>query len=296
MTSNHEALSGDKPYYTKFLCYQKIGDSVLGGEAVVIKRESALKALGAILVVALVSSMFVGCLGSSSGDIIPTIKGRGKLIVGTSSGFVPFEMINTSSGKMEGFDIDIAQAIADELGVNLEVRDMEFAVLIGAVKIGTIDMVIAGMSITPDRNLSITFSNPYFDADQAIVVRASDTSINSPADLAGKKVAVNLETTGDYWVTDNLPDSQIIRLPFAYTTFLELSAGMVDAVVIDKPVADAYSAQNPTTYKVVYTILTGEHYGIAMKQSSEDLVAFVNQVLVSMKDSGEMQQIVSKWF
>jgi polar amino acid transport system substrate-binding protein len=261
-----------------------------------MEKNSVLKVLSVVLVVALLSTVLVGCLGSSnSSSYVQTIKNRGRLIIGTSSGFNPFEVYNDTANTIEGFDIDIAKQIAQGLGVSLEIRDMGFEALIGAVKVGTIDLVIAGMSITPDRNLSVAFSDPYFKADQAIVVKKTTTNINNPADLNGKKIAVNLETTGDYWVTDNVHGATVSRFPFAYETFLALDSGIVDAVVIDKPVGDAYAAKD-TAIKVVYTILTNEFYGIAIRQSNTDFIAFVNNVLATMQQDGSMQQLVIKWF
>ncbi len=257
------------------------------------ESNSVIKMLVAVLIVVLVSASLVGCLGGSE-DQVTAIRQRGKLIVGTSSGFIPFEMVNGTTGKMEGFDIDIARMIANELNVVLEVRDFGFETLFGSVKMGTIDMAIAGVSITEERELAIDFSDPYFQADQAIVVLSTNDDINGPEDLDGVRIAVNLETTGDYWVTDNVDASDVLRYPFAYEVFLALQAGFVDAVVIDKPVADAYAAQ-AQIFKVVYTILTDESYGIVM-QTGSNLVPFVNDVLANLVGSGEMEKIVAKWF
>jgi arginine/lysine/histidine transporter system substrate-binding protein len=264
-------------------------------------NKGALKALGIVIVVALVSTSFLGCLGSTSGGTVDQIKARGTLIIGTEATFPPFESYNSTANKIEGFDIDIAQKIADRLGVRLEIRNLEFAVLIGSVKTKQIDMAIAGMSITPERSLAVAFSNPYYTADQAIIVRNGTTDIQNAADLAGKKIAVNLGTTGDAWVTDNLvnmglvSDADVHRFGFAGSTILELTSGRVDAVVIDRPVADAFAAHTPGI-RVVFTIVTNESYGIAMNTDATDLVALVNQVLADMVSSGEMQQLVAKWF
>jgi ABC-type amino acid transport substrate-binding protein len=264
------------------------------------KNYRALKAFGIIIVVALLSSSFLGCIGGQQ-NTVDAIKKRGTLIMGTSGGFPPFEVVNTTTQKLEGLDIDLAQKIANQLGVSLDVRNMDFTALIGAVKTGQIDMAIAGMTITADRNASVTFSNPYFTADQAIVVKSDRTDINSPSDLAGKKISVNQGTTGDMWVADNLVATGIVaagdvhKFGYASDALLDLFAGRVDALVIDSPVAAAYVATH-AGIKVVYTIVTNEYYGIAMNKNSVELVSFVNDLLVQMEASGEMQQLVSKWF
>lgn len=260
----------------------------------------ALKALGIIIVVALLSSSFLGCIGGQQ-TTVDGIKKRGTLIVGTSGGFPPFEVVNETTQKLEGLDIDLAQKVADELGVSLDVRNMDFTALIGAVKTGQVDMAIAGMTITADRNASVTFSNSYFRADQAIVVKSDRMDISSWSDLAGKKISVNQGTTGDMWVGDELVAKGLVaaedvhKFGYASDAVLELVAGRVDALVIDSPVAAAYVANNDDI-KVVYTIVTNEYYGIAMNKNSVELVSFVNDLLAQMEASGDMQQLVSKWF
>jgi polar amino acid transport system substrate-binding protein len=261
----------------------------------------ALKVFSFVVVVALLSSLFLGCLAGGRGPTIDAIKERGTLIVGTSTGFPPFESINRTTGAPEGFDIDIAKRIADELGVELVVQDLEFSVLVGSVKTGLIDFAIAGMTILETRNQSVTFSDSYFRADQAILVLSDRTNINNVDDLTGKKIAVNAATTGYYWVLDNLvstgkvAEADVHSFGFASDAILELTSGRVDAVVIDKPVADAYVARS-TGLEVVYTIVTNEHYGIAVKKGSTDFIEFVNKVLKDMTDSGQMQDLVAKWF
>lgn len=261
----------------------------------------ALKVFSVVVVVALLSSLFLGCLAGGQGPTVDAIKKRGTLIVGTSTGFPPFESINRTTGAPEGFDIDIAKRIADEIGVELVVQDLDFSVLVGSVKTGLIDFAIAGMTILETRNQSVTFSDSYFRADQAILVLSDRTDINNLDNLTGKKISVNAATTGYYWVLDNLvstgkvAEGDVHSFGFASDAILELTSGRVDAVVIDKPVADAYVARS-TGLKVVYTIVTNEHYGIAMKKGSTDFIEFVNKVLKDMTDSGQMQDLVAKWF
>ncbi|KQM11866.1 hypothetical protein AOA80_05915 [Methanomassiliicoccales archaeon RumEn M1] len=258
----------------------------------------AAVAVIAVVAIAAIGIVLMGGLGADDKSALEKIKDQGKLVVGTSAGFPPFEMLNTSAaGGVEGIDMDVAKAIADALDVELEIKNYDdFSVLITALQNGKIDMVIAGMTITDDRNESATFSMPYYKADQALVVLKSNTDILSTADLAGKVVAVNTGTTGQYYIEDNLPDVGEMK-PYgtASDTFQALSGNKVDAVIIDSPVAANYiSDTNP--YKIVETIETNEFYGIAMsKNNSEDLVTEVNKILEDLIDSGEMEKIISKW-
>lgn len=270
-----------------------------GGRTIGIKRK-AWAAIGVIVVISLIASSFAGCIGGRETSV-DLIKKRGTLIVGTSGGFPPFEVINETTQQLEGLDIDLAYRIGQEIGVTVEIRNMDFTALIGAVKTGMIDMAIAGMTITEDRNKSVAFSKPYFRADQAIVVKETRTDINSPLDLAGKKVAVNQGTTGDFWVDENLVATGLVaaqdvhKFGFASDALLELMADRVDALVIDSPVAEAYVAKT-TGLKVVYTIVTNEYYGICMNKNAVELVEFVNNLIEEMESSGELQALVDKWF
>jgi polar amino acid transport system substrate-binding protein len=258
----------------------------------------AAVAIIAVVAIAAIGIVLMGGLGADDRSALEKIKDRGKLIVGTSAGFPPFEMLNTSAaGGVEGIDMDVAKAIADSLGVELEIKNYDdFSVLITALQNGKIDMVIAGMTITDDRNESAAFSMPYYKADQALVVLKSNSEITNTTGLVGKTVAVNTGTTGQYYIEDNLPNIKEMK-PFgtASDTFQALGGNKVDAIIIDSPVAANYiSDSNP--YKIVETIETNEFYGIAMsKNNAEDLVAEVNKIVGDMIESGEMDDIISKW-
>lgn len=258
----------------------------------------AAVAVIAVVAIAAIGIVFMGGLGADDRSALEKIKDRGKLIVGTSAGFPPFEMLNTDAkGGVEGIDMDVAKAIADSLGVELEIKNYDdFSVLITALQNGKIDMILAGMTITDERNGSATFSIPYYKADQALVVLKSNTDIVNTTSLAGKSVAVNTGTTGQYYVEDNLPDVKEMKsFGTASDTFQALSGNKVDALIIDSPVAANYiSDTNP--YRIVEEIETNEFYGIAMsKNNAEDLAAEVNKILDDLIESGAMEDIVSKW-
>ena len=255
-------------------------------------------AIIAVVAIAAIGIVFLGGLGADDRSALEKIKDRGKLIVGTSAGFPPFEMLSTSAaGGVEGIDMDVAKAIADALEVDLEIKNYDdFSVLITALQNGKIDMIIAGMTITDDRNKSASFSMSYYKADQALVVLKSNTDITNTTSLTGKIVAVNTGTTGQYYIEDNLPDIRDMKAyGTASDTFQALSGNKVDAIIIDSPVAANYiSDANP--YKIVETIETNEFYGIAMsKNNAEDLVIEVNKILEDLIDTGEMENIISKW-
>ncbi len=253
-----------------------------------------------IIIVAALAYYSMAQGGKEEESDVEKIKKRGKLIVGTSADFPPFEFVDEKTNGIVGFDIDIAKAIAEKLGVQLEVKDIKFDALIPALQNGEIDMIIAGMTITEERAKVVDFSEPYFEADQAVLVKADNEEIKSADDLAGKKIGVQSGTTGELWVDENLvkagkvSEDNVKRYNKFIEAILALKKGDVDAVVIDKPVAEAY-AKTEGDVKVTFIIKTGEQYGIAVRKGS-DLLPIVNEVLKELKDSGKLDQLLKKWF
>ena len=232
--------------------------------------------------------------------IVDEIKKRGYLIVGTSADFPPFEFVD-EKGNIVGLDIDIARKIAEALGVKLVIKDMDFDALIPALLSKDVDIVIAGVTITEERKKVVAFSIPYFEADQAVLVLKENTEIKSVDDLVGKKIGVQQGTTGDLWVTENLVKKGLIkeedvkRYGRITIALLELKKGTVDAVIIDKPVAQMYAKLDPSL-KVAFVIKTGEKYGIVVRKEDKALLEIINKVLEELIKSGEMEKLIKKWF
>jgi len=172
---------------------------------------------------------------------------------------------------------------------------LPFDSLIPALQQGKIDMVIAGMTITEDRAKVVDFSKPYFEANQAIVVR-KDGSFRpqSLEELIGKKIAVQLGTTGDLITTD-VKGIEVVRFQRFTDAFLELQNGRVDAVVLDEAPAKAYVKKFPK-FIVSKIVDTGETYGVAVRKGNKELLNFVNQTLDIMRSSGTYNKIIDKWF
>ncbi len=231
--------------------------------------------------------------------LVDVIKERGYLVVGTSADFPPFEFV-AENGTIMGFDIDIAKEIAKKLGVELKVVDMDFDALIPALQDGKIDLIIAGMSITEERKKVVDFSEPYFEADQAILVRA-DSEIASLDDLKGKKVGVQSGTTGEDWAVTNLVEAGITSEEnlYSYDKFIAaveaLRIGHLDAVVMDAPVAKTFVKKYPEL-KIAFIVKTGEVYGIAVRKGEAELLDLINEVLKELKETGKLDKLVEKWF
>lgn len=215
------------------------------------------------------------------------------LRLGTEATFKPFEFTNDAN-EVVGFDIDIAQEIANKLGRTLEISNMDFDGLIGALQGNQIDMAVAGMTITPEREESVDFSTPYYDASQVIVVRAEESTITSQADLTGKIIAVQMGTTGADEAA-SVPDAELKQFGKVNEAFLELKNGRADAVIIDAPVAKEY-LKVMDGLQIASEPFTNEQYGIAVKEGNSKLLTEINEALQELKDSGKYQELYDKWF
>ncbi|MCD2436047.1 basic amino acid ABC transporter substrate-binding protein [Acidaminococcus sp. NSJ-142] len=251
-----------------------------------------MKKITAILcAMAAVMMLAAGC-GSDSKQAANDQK---VLRVGTEPTFAPFEFQKQDSSDFEGFDMDLARAIGKQLGRKVEIQNMGFDALIPALNSGNIDMAIAGMSITPDRQKAVTFSDPYYTSGLTVVVRKDETGIKGIQDLEGKKIAVQIGTTGAERA-GKVPGAQVTSFDTNSQVFLELNNKGVDAVIIDKPVAAYYLTQEgKDKAMLVGETLEAEDYGMAFKKDSK-LAADVNKALAELKKNGEYDKIYTKWF
>ncbi|GAB6100067.1 transporter substrate-binding domain-containing protein [Halanaerocella petrolearia] len=234
-----------------------------------------------------------GC-GQQETSTWSQVKEEGKLVVGMSADYKPFEYPNKDN-EIVGFDVDILKAITDELGVELKLKDTAFDGLIPGLKTNKYDIVASAMTITEKRQKAVNFSDSYFDAGQVIAVTADNNQIKKPADLKGKTVAVQLGTTGDLEVSEMDGIKKIKRYEKITQAYIELKNGRVDAVVNDKPVTKAYIDKNPEV-KMVDEPFTSEKYGIAFKKGDKKLLEKVNGALKKIKENGTYDEIYDKWF
>lgn len=218
---------------------------------------------------------------------------KATLKVGTEATFAPFEFTNDKN-EVIGFDVDIAKEIGKKLGKEVEIVNMDFGGLIGALQANQIDLAIAGMTITPERQEKVNFSTSYYDASQVIVVRDNEDNIHSREDLAGKTIAVQMGTTGADAAME-IQDAKVKQFGKVNEAFLEMKNQRADAVIIDAPVAKEYISKMPGL-KIASKPFTEEQYGIALKKENNDLLKEINQALQELIDSGKYQEIYEKWF
>ncbi|WP_036222553.1 basic amino acid ABC transporter substrate-binding protein [Mesoaciditoga lauensis] len=218
-------------------------------------------------------------------------------IVGTSADFPPFEYVQ--NGKYVGFDMELINAIANVEGFKVQIRDMSFDSLIPALKAGVIDIAIAGMTITNERQKIVDFSDPYWYANQDVIVK-KDSNFNVTVLCGNHTIGVQTGTTGDLWVSDNLVKAGYLNKNNVkrYQSFIyslqALLNGSVDANVLDSPVAERFAEMKPV--KIVATLVTGESYGIAVRKGNSELLAKINDGLKKVKSSGEMTKLIDKYF
>ena len=215
----------------------------------------------------------------------------GKLTMATNATFPPYEM-TTDAGEFEGIDIETAQAIADKLGLELQIDDMDFDAALLSVQQGKADIVMAGVTVTDERKAVMDFSDSYATGIQSIIV-PEGSDIASPDDLAGKKIGTQRGTTGYIYCTDNFGEDAVVAYDSGLTAVQALNNGQVDAVVIDNAPAKEYVAANPGL-KVLETSYAEEDYAIGMAKGSS-LEDVVNAALEELKADGTLQSIVDKY-
>ena len=215
----------------------------------------------------------------------------GKLTMATNAAFPPYEM-TTDAGEFEGIDIETAQAIADKLGLELQIDDMDFDAALLSVQQGKADIVMAGVTVTDERKAVMDFSDSYATGIQSIIV-PEGSDIASPDDLAGKKIGTQRGTTGYIYCSDDFGDENVVAYDDGLTAVQALNNGQVDAVVIDNAPAQEFIAANPGL-KILDTSYAEEDYAIGMAKGSS-LEDAVNAALKELKADGTLQSIVDKY-
>ena len=228
---------------------------------------------------------------SAAAGELTTIE-AGKLTMATNATFPPYEM-TTDSGDIEGIDVDTAKAIAEKLGLELQIDDMDFDAALLSVQQGKADIVMAGVTVTDERKAVMDFSDSYATGIQSIIV-PEGSDITSPDDLAGKKIGTQRGTTGYIYCTDDFGEDSVVAYDNGLNAVQALNNGQVDAVVIDNAPAKEYVAANPGL-KVLETSYAEEDYAIGMNKDNTALVEAVNAALEELKADGTLQSIVDKY-
>ena len=215
-----------------------------------------------------------------------------KLVIGTNAAFPPYEYVD-DDGNIIGIDAEIAAAIAEKLGMELEIKDMEFDSLITACSGGSVDVVLAGMTVTDERKESVNFSDTYATGIQVIIVK-EDSDIATADDLDGKIIGVQAGTTGDIYCTDDYGQDNVKQYNNGALAVAALKNGQVDCVIIDNAPAKSFVAANEGL-KILDTEYVTEDYAIAVAKENTKLLDDINKAMAELKADGTIDKIVDKY-
>ena len=268
-------------------------------------KKGLMKKIIATAVLGIMTMGLAGCGSSndknsaSKTDLLEKIQKNGKLVVGMSADYAPYEFhYIDENGKdvIGGFDVDIANEIANKIGVNLVIQEMDFDALVSALPAGKVDLVISGMNPTEERAKVVDFSEDYYNSKHGILVRAEDADkYQTFADLEGAKVGVQLGSTQEKIAKTEIPNVNLQQLSNINNLILELKAGKVDAIVMEKPVAEMAVKSNPelAVGKPIYEEQTGGN-AVGIAKNNPQLLAKVNEVITELNESGKMDEYIEK--
>ncbi|AJW46033.1 MULTISPECIES: glutamine ABC transporter substrate-binding protein [Ralstonia] len=215
------------------------------------------------------------------------------LRVATDATFAPMEFVE--NGKRTGFDIDLIEALARTMGRPVEWTDIDFKGLVPGLVSRRFDVAISGIYITPERKKVVDFTEPYYHGGLVAMVKQGNTAIKTPADLAGKKVSVQVGTKSVNFLKENYPKVERVEVEKNEQMFNLVEIGRADAAVTGRPAAAYYVKMRPGL-RLVEPALTTEEYGIAVRRDQPELTKALNAALEKIKADGTYDQIVKKWF
>jgi ABC-type amino acid transport substrate-binding protein len=260
-----------------------------------------LTALLAALAIIAIGAFVAGCGGDDDDDGGDGDGGadlgliqEGQLLVGTDTPFPPFEI--GQPPNLSGYDIDVVNRVAEGLGLPVTYQDTSFDTIFRDTAQGKFDMAVAASTITPEREQTVDFSDPYYQANQSLIV-TPDSDIATTDDLGGATVGAQDGTTGEEYANDETPAAQVRGFPEGPDAINALRAGQVDAVIIDQPVAvDAVEALGGGDIEIAQEIVTSELYGIPFAPDNDALREAVNEQLKEIKEDGTLEDLYQRYF
>jgi polar amino acid transport system substrate-binding protein len=262
------------------------------------------KITGIICILLIVTTMFMvyGCSSnvassdSNSLTKLEKIKKEGKIILGTAADYPPYEFHKEINGKDQivGFDIEIAKEIANDLGVELEIKDMKFDGLLAALQMGNIDFIVAGMTATEERMKSADFSRPYYEAEQCLLVRkGKGKEYKSLDDLSGMKVGVQKSTVQEEVASEKIKNADIKALSKITDLVLELKNNKVDGIVLVRPVAEAYAKANDDLEVADVSLGREKGVAIAIRKGNKDLLDAINNTIDRLLQEKKIDKFIN---
>lgn len=238
--------------------------------------------------------------GYPIGDSVQEIIDKGVLVVGTDSAYAPFAFIDTTSDSQDpvGIDIEIAKAIADELGVELQLEPMQFKALLSSMSAGMVDICIDGITPTDERKEVADFSESYIQCQDRMMIQAEDADeLNTLESFYGKKIAANSGSIQEKFTQDFITDADIFSSPNLPTSVMELKAGNVDGIVVERSVGQQYLEAYPElTYSDA--VMEGSYaktYAVAMNKGSDDLKVVIDGVVNQLISDGKIEEWLAEY-
>ncbi len=261
-----------------------------------MKSKSRVSTLLAALAVCAIAMFATGCGSSDDDGTSDGGSGGEKLTVGSDVPYPPFEEFGKTKTEFKGFDIELMEAVAKKIGREVEFKDTSFDTIFRDLAQGKFDAVASATTITDEREESVDFTNPYYlPSAQSIVVKKGESGLKTAKDLDGLVVGVQQGTTGQEYVEEEIDTKELRTYPQGPDTIPALKAGTIDAVVIDRPVAENIIAAD-SDLEISGGIETEEQYGFVVQQGDEELLEELNKGLKEVIDSGEYKTIYTKWF
>lgn len=278
------------------------------------KKSYQNKFTAACAVLMIFAMLFTGCASSkpaestdatkqpaaSSDESLSKIKEKGKLVVGINAEFAPFEFHTMIDGKdtVVGFDVDLAKDIAKDMGVELELKELAFDVLLTTLQQGQVDVIISGLSATEERRKTVDFSEPYFnDKDVLLTTKENLNKFNSFDDLKDRKIGLQLSSLQETLMKNLIPDGKYTTIESMNTLFLSLNSNQIEGIVTSETVSRMAAASNPNfviadKVAIDNSSLNSPGVAVAMRKESAALQAQINETVKRLNDSGQMQQYV----
>lgn len=246
--------------------------------------------------IAIVCASLVLFAITAKADTLATIKQRRTLVCGVKDSLPPFGYVDGKTRQIVGYDIDFCKAIADRLGVKVELKPVTSAARIPQLKEGNVDLIAATMTKNPERAKEIDFSYTYFFTGQKFLVKKN--SVRNLKDMAGKKIGTAKGSTSEQNAKKAVPDATILSFDDYPQAFLALNQGKVVAVTTDEAILAGIRAKatKPDAYEILEERISDEPYGLGLRKGDAALLAEVNRTLVELERSGEAKRIFDKWF
>lgn len=239
-----------------------------------------------------------GSADASGSDTMQLVTG-GTLTIGTSAEYEPFEYME--DGEYKGFDLELAQAIADDLGLELKIENVDFDTIVPGVASGTkYDMGIAAITATPEREKEVGFTDSYYMDDQAIVTMADNTEITGDnyadaLNAEGVKIAVQSGSTAEAFAKENFPNAELVPFKNATDCFAAVQSSQANALVTNRSVAAQLVATSFSNEQVIKQISTGEEYAIAVNKDNTALLDALNDSIAKLTEDGTVDELMTKY-